>query len=158
MIENLALNEAAYLELLVKNDPTLPLVDNFNHLLEQSDTTWKPTGIDANRYLDQAEEILRRFAVFQNQEGGIIDPYAAEEKEFVTACYVKTGAVLLQAGRCEDLRDSILLAMDLACLQLGTNTVPDMHADFVTHMLVLAYRIFSPDVQRDRAETWRRHL
>ncbi|MDQ0874631.1 hypothetical protein QFZ77_003290 [Paenibacillus sp. V4I3] len=158
MTEDYALNEAAYLELLCKNDPTVPLVDHFSLLLEESEAVWEPTGIDASQYLDQAEDILRQFAVCQNQDGGIIDPYAGAEKEFVTASYVKTGAILLQAGRCDDLRESILLAMDLACRQLGTNTVPDAHGDFVTHMLMLAYRILSPDTQGNRVEAWKNHL
>ena len=151
-------DETIYLDYLRNNDPTKSILAHFSTLLGNEDVSWKPTAIDKYSYLDFAEARLRQFALCQREDGAILDPYAGEEKEFVTACFAKTGAILLDAGRCADLRNSILKAMDLACWQLANNKVPDAHGDFVTQMLVLAYRLLSKTVEENSKAKWSHDL
>lgn len=108
--------------------------------------------------MDFAEGRVRAFADDLNEHGGVVDPADGKEHEYATASFAKAGAVLLQAGRCPDLKESVLKAMDWACYCLGTNQVPDDHADFTSHMLVKSYELLAAVADSSRVDIWRSHL
>lgn len=127
-------------------------------LQEIGSGNWMETSVKQKEYLDFAEGRVRQFTPFQNGQGAIIDPFDKSEREYSTASYAKAGAILLSAGRCTDIKDSIVKAMDWACYCVGTNQVPDDHADFTTHMLMKALRILPLFVDEAQVFQWKQHL
>lgn len=146
----------SYLNHLATADPLTEQIEMFKS--RQPHVLVKTTDIRKEHYLDFAEGRLRAFVPFLNEQGGVVDPVDGKEHEYATASFVKAGAVLLQAGRCADLQEAILKAMDWASFCLGENQVPDDHADFTSHMLVKAYELLSGIADPSRVESWRNHL
>ncbi|MCE5239839.1 hypothetical protein LLH23_15335 [bacterium] len=72
-------------------------------------------------YLDLAEHIVRQATDWQTPAGMVGDPYNAPGVESVTATarYCAALGHLLAAGRCGDLRDSAVAAMDWCCGELA---------------------------------------
>src|SRR5690606_5158840 len=101
---------AAYLNSLAQADPLAARVRMF--LSRQPDAVITPTTIRKENYLDFAEGRVRVFASCLNEQGGVTDPADGKEHEYATASLAKAGAVLLQAGRCVELKETILKAMD----------------------------------------------
>lgn len=149
-------DEMAYLESLKGPNPIQPHIDRFQQ--ESKHDNFEVTGLSRDIYLDFAEARIRQFFPYQSENGAILDPSDGKEHEYATASFAKTGAVLLANGRCEDLQDLILLAMDWACTCLGENRVPDDHADFTTYMLVRAYQLLTPMVESKRSDAWEVNL
>lgn len=119
---------------------------------------WMTLNVKDEDYLQFAEDRVRQFAPFQNIQGAIIDPFDQNEREYSTASYVKAGSILLKEGRCQDLKESILKAMDWACYCVGTNQVPDAHADFTTHMIMKALRILADFASEQLIKKWKTYL
>jgi hypothetical protein len=120
--------------------------------------SWKDINVVDEDYLVFAEDRVRQFAHFQNDQGAIIDPYDQNEREYSTASYVKAGSILLKEERCNDLKESIFKAMVWSCYCLGTNKVPDDHSDFTTHMLMKALRNLTSFASEKQIEKWKSYL
>ncbi|HZG56011.1 hypothetical protein [Paenibacillus sp.] len=166
-----------YVAALLAANPLEEPIERFLRLSEHAPIAPLHVGRDA--YLDFAERIVRRFAPYQHECGCILDPTDGVEYQYSTASYAKAGAVLLANGRCVDLAESVLRAMDWACFVLGTlrdipfakpagasefpasfvmANRPDHSRDFMTHMLMRAYRILSERTPAGRANAWAAHL
>lgn len=149
-------DEKVYLTKLAGSNPIQEHIDVFRQ--ERESVECEETGLTREHYLDFAEARIRQFLSYQHENGAILDPKDGEEHEYATASFVKAGAILLSAGRCEDIEEHIMKAMDWACWCLGENQVPDDHADFTTHMLVRAYQLLAPTADSKRLKEWRTHL
>lgn len=149
-------DEMDYLESLTGPNPIQPYIDRFKQ--ESKQDNFEETGLSRDIYLDFAEARVRQFVLFQSENGGILDPSDGKEHEYATASFAKAGAILKANGRCKDLEEQILLAMDWACTCLGENRVPDDHADFTTYMLVRAYQLLKPMVETKRSDAWKKKL
>ncbi len=143
-------NELDYLESLSGVNPIQQDIDAFKQKGKLDDL--EETGLTRDIYLDFAEARVRQFAPCLSEYGGILDPGDGKEHEYATASFVKAGAILLANDRCKDLKEQILLSMDWASTCLGENKVPDDHADFTTHMLVRAYQLLAPMVDKERRD------
>lgn len=146
----------SYLNKLGMADPIAGLKNDF--ISRQSHVSVQTTTIKKEHYLDFAEGRLRAFLPYVTEEGAVLDPKDGKEHEYATASFVKAGAVLLHSGRCPELQDTILKAMDWGSYCLGENQIPDDHADFTSHMLVLAYELLSGFADSSRVERWRCNL
>ncbi|MCY9667173.1 hypothetical protein M5X11_19920 [Paenibacillus alginolyticus] len=149
-------NELDYLESLSGVNPIQQDIDAFKQKGKLDDL--EETGLNRDKYLDFSEARVRQFAPCLSEYGGILDPDDGKEHEYATAVFVKAGAILLANDRCKDLKNQILLAMDWASTCLGENKVPDDHADFTTHMLVRAYQLLAPIVDKERSDSWKASL
>lgn len=69
--------------------------------------------------MDFAEGRVRAFLPYVTEEGAVLDPKDGKEHEYATASFVKAGAVLLHSGRCPELQDTILKAMDWGVIVLA---------------------------------------
>lgn len=147
---------AAYLNKLAAADPISELIKNFK--THYPHVSVNSTAINKEHYLDFAEARVRAFLPYMNEQGAVLEPKDGKEHEYATASFAKAGAVLLHSGRCRDLQEIILKAMDWASYCLGENQVPDDHADFTSHMLVLAYELLSGFADPSRADNWRSNL
>ncbi|MCJ8011797.1 hypothetical protein MUG84_08585 [Paenibacillus sp. KQZ6P-2] len=147
---------ATYLNKIATADPLADLIQDFTS--RQPHVSVKSITIDKGHYLDFAEGRVRAFLPYINDQGAVLDPSDGKEHEYATASFAKAGAVLIQAGRCQDLQEIILKAMDWASYCLGEIQVPDDHADFTSHMLVLAYEQLSSFADPSRVDRWRSNL
>ncbi|KRE64646.1 hypothetical protein [Paenibacillus sp. Soil750] len=148
--------ELAYIERLFGSNPIQPHIDAFKENSKNNEIT--ETGLSRDLYLDFAEARVRQFVPYLSEYGGVLEPNDGKEHEFATAAFVKAGAILVANGRCRDLQDQIMLAMDWASQCLGENKVPDDHADFTSHMLVRAYQLLVEMAGRERSDRWQKHL
>lgn len=148
--------ELDYLQRLYGQNPIQKQIDTFFEKSQITDIS--KTGLSRDKYLDFSEARVRQFVPFLSEYGGILEPKDGKEHEFATAAFVKAGAILLANGRCMDLQEQIMLAMDWASQCLGENKVPDDHADFTSHMLVRAYQLLVEMAGRERSDMWQNHL
>jgi len=134
---------------------------------------WKPAGYTARDYLALLRGICTYFRPHQDRRGAIIDPYAAEEKQYATPCYAVAAALVALDGRPPagvwgagkrmpdeapvdlGLLESAALAQDhaLRSLAVDRNTAQG-HADFFAPLVVLGYQLLAQFVERSRAGRW----
>ena len=92
----------------------LPLVLRSEALLRRVEE------VPVHVYLDIAENIVRQATEWQAPDGMVGDPYNEKGVESITATARYTAAMghLIRAGRCLDLLDNAMRAMDWCCGQL----------------------------------------
>ncbi|HEU5318319.1 MAG TPA: hypothetical protein VFX49_19565 [Chloroflexota bacterium] len=138
---------------------------------------WKPLGYTARDYVTLLRGICGYFQAFQDERGAILDPYAADEKQYATPCYAVAAALTAldghpgtgvwgRARRAPDeapadaaLLESAARAEDHALRSLAVDkNTPQNHADFFAPLVVLGYQLLAPFVERARAARWRSEL
>ncbi len=113
---------------------------------------WRNTSISRKFYLDLMETILRTAAGWQDTRGAIIDPVEKIEHGQTSCRFVAPGAILLSAGRIEDLRENVLLGMDWVCQRLPSGEAQS--PDFWMREIMTAWNLLgdAPPARRARWE------
>ena len=119
---------------------------------------WQPSNMSKADYLDIMENIVRMAVKWQDERGAIIDPVLNKEWCQTTPRFVSAGAVLLANGRIPDLKENILRSMDYACREFTAADIRQRSSDFWMRELVTAYKVLTPMVSPNRAETWKHNL
>jgi hypothetical protein len=114
-------------------------------------------------YLDLAESVVRQASAWQSPDGMMGDPHNAPGVESVTATARYTAALghLIAAGRCEDLTDSAMRAMDYCCGELARNTAAGEQwicSSFNVKDMMILYETLEGIAPADRFERWTRAL
>ena len=140
---------------------SFPLEKRLSDLLAEMKTAGpvEHTGLHRDFYLDLAEPIVRAASEWVNEDGQVVDPYRNREGPTTTARYVAAVAILIGAGRCEDLTEAAIRAMDRASEDLcfaGRRKTPS--PDFFTRDLVMGYRFLRDKVSSDHAARWKQWL
>ena len=105
-----------------------PLEAQIAQLVSRSEQTpLEPTGIDREFYLDLAEPIVRLAATWQDSRGIIEDPCEHREQEHIGGLFAASLAILIGAGRCQDLIETLCLALDSAASDLYHQKVAMQH-------------------------------
>ena len=116
---------------------------------------WQPSGLDRNAYLDLMEPILQQAATWQDAQGAIIDPVEKKEHGQTSCRFVAPGAILLSAGRGENLRERVLRGMDWCCQRLVSGEAQS--PDFWMRELMTAWSILK-EMDPQRAQGWRKNI
>ncbi|MFA6714130.1 MAG: hypothetical protein WCS27_02075 [Victivallaceae bacterium] len=108
------------------------------------------------RYLDLAENIVRRALKWQNAQGRIIDPYAQKETNAATARF--TGALGLQIlqNRCADLLEPCMRSLDCVLDDLfyqRTNW-----GEFIVKEACMAFWALRDKAAKKRVARWEHYL
>ena len=119
---------------------------------------WQPTNMSKADYLDIMENIVRMAVKWQDERGAIIDPVLNKEWCQTTPRFVSSGAALLANGRIPDLKENILRSMDYSCREFTADDIRQRSSDFWMRELVSAYKVLTPMVSKERAETWNKNL
>lgn len=117
---------------------------------------WTPTHISKSTYLDISERIVRAAAVWQNQQGAIIDPHLKKEWGQTTSRFASSAALLLSFGRIPELSENAFKSMDWCCDQLPLGKMDS--ADFQMRELVTAFNILHKVADKNRSLRWRSGL
>ena len=118
-----------------------------------------PQTIDPDLYLDLAEHVVRLAAAWQQPDGMIGDPHNPKGVESVTATARYTAAVghLLSAGRCGDLLEAAMDAMDWCCSSLWDSCCagePWPCSVFNVKDMVILYEALRPYSPGARFDAW----
>ena len=124
-------------------------------LSQANSTDWQPSGTTQAAYLDIAERIVRVAVTWLDADGAIIDPVEHEEWGQTSSRFVSSAAGLLAAGRCADLTDRVLQAMDRCCQRLAAGL--GQSPDFWLRELMTAYNCLQP-LYPERAKLWAAEL
>ncbi len=121
---------------------------------------FEPSGAKREDYLEVIEGICRYLARLQDERGAIVDPYLGREHQYTTPYFAYPVGVLLQAGRCDDLRAAGVRAMEHAtrCLAAGSEGIPDRHGEFFVAPLTEALALYRNQVDEATWQTWRTRL
>ena len=105
------------------------------------------------KYLDLAEHIVRTGSAWQDQTTGeIIDPYEHRETPTVTARYIGALGALMQQGRCLDLMDTAVKAMEPVMAQLlGAQT---SYGEFLVKESLMTYIALQDKVDPALIKRW----
>ncbi|MDD5597050.1 MAG: hypothetical protein PHV82_03830 [Victivallaceae bacterium] len=108
------------------------------------------------RYLDLAENIVRRAIKWQDAQGRIIDPYARKETNAATARF--TGALGLQIlqNRCADLLEPCVRSLD--CVLDDLFYQKTNWGEFIVKEACMAFWALQDKVAKKHAAKWKRYL
>ncbi|RLG73825.1 MAG: hypothetical protein DRO14_06330, partial [Thermoprotei archaeon] len=139
------------------NEP-YPFEEKVKEFLKETSTLpgFEPTGLTRTYYLDLIEPIVRQAVAWQDDKGAIIDPFLQREQDHATARFVGACSVLIGTGRCRDLLEPCLRAMDYACERLYNGEAKT--ADFYTRELMMGYIFLKKYIGSERLQRWRKWL
>jgi len=139
-------------------DSPYPFESKIKRFLKRAKTLkdFKPTGLNKDYYLDLIEPFVRQAAGWQDSEGFIVDPFLKREQFHTTPRFVSSCSVLISTGRCLDLLDKCLLAMDAACRKLHEKSAET--PDFYVRELVTGYMFLKKYASSKRIEMWKKSL
>ena len=109
----------------------------------------------SSRYLDLAENIVRKAVAWQDEDGRIIDPYVNQETNTVTARYVGALGLLIMQGRCLDLAESCARALTPALEDLFHKKTK--WGEFIVKEASMAYMALKDRVPEKISDNWK-HL
>ena len=123
----------------------------------------EPPRIEDTLYLDLAEHIVRQATEWQRPDGMIGDPYNPPGVESVTATARYTAALghLLETGRCTDLLEAAMRAMDWCCEELAAccrQAEKWQCANFNLKDMMVLYAALKPRAPASRLAGWTRIL
>jgi hypothetical protein len=107
-------------------------------------------------YLDFAERIARALIKHQAEDGTIVDPYHPREANlefFATSRLAGALGQLVKAGRCLDLKDAMIKAIDCCLPHLND---PRLAPEFWVKELVYAWEALERDLPDRKKEEWRK--
>lgn len=146
--------------LMLPSEESYPLEKKVKEFFSQdlSELPFQPTGLTREYYLDLMEPLARRTAEWQDERGAINDPLEHRERVHITPDFTFVLSTLIAAGRCRDLLDKCILAMDAACHDLYQKKIADQHLDFCSNTLVHALRNLRDFASSQDQARWRRWL
>ena len=142
--------------------PALDLEAKVDAILARADDETLP-AVPASLYLDLAESIVRQAARLQAPDGHVDDLYGPPGVETSTATGRYAGAVahLLRAGRCLDLLESAMAALDWCCDQVVAAYREGRAwrgSGFYLKDALVLYQVLAGTAPSDRMERWTRDL
>ena len=138
-----------------------PLEEKLFGLLAEMKTAEpaESTGLHRDFYLDIAEPIVRAASQWVDSDGRVIDPYRNREGPTTTARFVAAVAILIGAGRCQDLTGVAVRAMDRASEDLcHASQWKTPGSDFFTRDLIMGYRFLRHKVSAEHVGRWKHWL
>ncbi len=108
-------------------------------------------------YLQLLENVVRDAVEWQDEQGGIIDPFAGSESATCTSRFVGSVGSLIAAGRGKDLIEPFIKAMDFCFKDIHrsiNNDSPLRGSDFYTKELVWGYWAVENLVESAIRERW----
>lgn len=107
-------------------------------------------------YLDLSERIVRTLVKHQAPDGTVLDPYHSREPNlefFATSRLAGALGQLVKAGRCHDLKDALIKAVDRCLPHLNE---PKLAPEFWVKELVYAWEALERDLSDRKREEWRK--
>ncbi|MBY0021318.1 hypothetical protein J2W97_003199 [Paenibacillus jamilae] len=113
-------------------------------------------GWTHERKLAVLEKLVCAYALYQDENGAIIDPHSESERYYSTPSYAMAAAVLVKEGR-HDLLESAAAALTHSIACVVEEKAPDHHPDFFPIMVMGAYRILK-NLLPEQATAWKQQL